>query len=123
MFGNMWDMRPITPFMVKQAHKRAWMREIRDLVDGVPITPWLRAALAADFTSPFANSGDEGLGYINTDITLYLHREPRGEWLGFETVNHQATEGVAIAECTLFDLQGPIGTSSVCALAQQRPMA
>ena len=36
-FG-VWDTRPITPFMATQANKRAWMREIHDLVEDMPIT-------------------------------------------------------------------------------------
>ena len=31
-------------------------------------------------------------------------------------------EGVAIGECWLYDEQGPIGTSTVAALAQRKPM-
>lgn len=85
-------------------------------------TPWQRVALAADFTSPFANSGDAGLSFINTDITLYLHKLPATEWIGFEVVNHGSTQGVAIAECYLYDEEGPIGSSSVTALAQPRSM-
>ena len=42
--------------------------------DGVPLTPFTRVAVSADFTSPFANAGDQGLRYINTDVTVYLHR-------------------------------------------------
>ena len=33
------------------------------------------------------------------------------------------TDGVAIGECWLYDEQGPIGTSTVAALAQRKPMA
>jgi hypothetical protein len=43
-----------------------------------------------------------------------------GEWIGFEVVNHQATEGVAIGECFIYDQRGPIGSASVAALAQKR---
>jgi hypothetical protein len=96
------------------------MCDFRDCVGGEPLTPFVRVALAADFTSPFANSGDKGLSYINADITLYLHRLPETGWIGFETMNHQATDGVSIAECWLYDEAGPIGTSSVAALAQRR---
>lgn len=120
-FGaTMWDMRLMSSFMATQGRKRVWMREIRELVAGVPLTPWVRVALAADFASPFANSGDAGLGYINSDITLYLHRPLRGAWVGLETVNHQATDGIAIGECVVHDTEGPVGTSSVCALAQPK---
>ena len=55
-------------------------------------------------------------------MTLYLHRLPVTEWVGFEVVNHQATAGVAIGECFLYDEEGPIGSSTVAALAQRRGM-
>src|SRR6185312_10620771 len=119
--GGMWHTRPIrSGFGVMQAHKRIWMCDFRDCVEGEPLTPFVRVALAADFTSPFANSGDKGLSYINADITLYLHRLPATKWVGFEVRNHGETRGVAIGECWLYDEQGPIGTSSVAALAQKR---
>ena len=98
------------------------MSEVRDLVDGAPLTPFVRVAVAADFASPFANAGDQGLGYINSDVTLYLHRLPVKEWIGFEVVNHQASDGIAIGECFLYDENGAIGTSTVAALAQRKPM-
>ena len=56
--------------------RRLWMSEVRELVEGMPLTPFARVALAADFASPFANAGDKGLGFINSDVTLYLHRLP-----------------------------------------------
>jgi acyl-CoA thioesterase len=99
------------------------MSEVRDLVEGTPLTPFVRVAVAADFASPYANAGDHGLGYINSDVTLYLHRLPVKEWIGFEVVNHHASDGIAIGECWLYDQQGPIGTSTVAALAQRKPMA
>jgi hypothetical protein len=118
-----WKTRPIVGAMGDVGPRRLWMSEVRELVEGVRLTPFMRAALAADFASPFANAGDQGLGYINTDVTLYLHRLPLKEWIGFDVVNHHATDGVAIGECYLYDQQGAIGTSTVAALAQRKPMA
>jgi hypothetical protein len=120
--GGMWEIRHISGAMGTVGPRRLWMREVRELVSGVRLTPFVRAALASDFASPFANAGDKGLGYINSDATLYLHREMEGEWIGMEVVNHQATDGVAIGECFIFDVEGPIGTASVAALAQRRSM-
>jgi hypothetical protein len=117
----MWDTRPITGRGfggVEQ--KRTWIRENRQLVEGEELTPFLRAAVAADFTNPFANSGDAGLNFVNADITLYLHRNPVGEWLGFEVTNHQSDDGIAVGECGLYDVQGPIGRSIVCGVANPR---
>ena len=87
---------------------------------GSPLTPFVRVAVAADYASPLANYGEEGLGYINSDVTIYLHRLPTTEWIGFEVTNHQATAGVAIGQCFLYDESGSIGTASVAALAQPR---
>jgi hypothetical protein len=118
--GGMWEMRRLSGEFGTYGQKRTWMKEVRPLVGGCELTPFVRAASAADFASPFANSGDRGLGYINTDATLYLHRAPLGEWIGLEVVNHHATDGIAIGECFLYDTSGPIGSSAVCALAQRR---
>jgi acyl-CoA thioesterase len=113
-------MRPISGSMSTFGKKQLWISEQRNLVDEIPLSPWMQVALMADFANPFANSGDGGLGYINSDVTLYLHRLPVDEWLGLEVTNHRATDGVAIAECYIYDLQGMIGSSSVTGLAQKR---
>lgn len=120
--GGMWTTRPITGSFGSLGPRRLWMAEVRELVAGRSLTPFVRAALAADFTSPFANAGEGGLAWINSDVTLYLHRLPVSEWIGVEVANHQATDGVAIAECWFHDEVGPIGSSSVAALAQRRGM-
>jgi Thioesterase-like superfamily len=117
-----WTTRPIVGAMGSLGPRRLWMSEVRDLVEGKALTPFVRVAVAADFASPFANAGDHGLGYINSDVTLYLHRLPVKEWIGFEVVNHHSTDGVAIGECFLYDQEGPIGTSTVAALAQRKQM-
>lgn len=116
--GGMWATRPIVGSFGSTGPRRLWMSEVRLLVDNEPLTPFVRAALAADFASPFANAGEGGLAWINSDATLYLCRLPVGEWIGVEVINHQANEGVAIAECWFHDEAGPIGSASVAALAQ-----
>ena len=118
--GGMWDMRPITGSMRGEGPRQTWMSEIRPLVDDEPWTPFSRVAVACDFASPFAHGSVQGLGYINTDVTLYLHREPVSEWIGFEVLTHGATDGVAVGDCLIHDEQGHIGSVSCTALAQKR---
>ncbi len=120
--GGMWTARPISGAFGSFGQRRTWMSEVRELVEGTPLTPFQRVVLAADFASPFANASDQGLGYINTDVTVYLHRLPEKEWIGFESIYHDATDGVAIGECRLYDQEGSIGVATVAALAQRRPM-
>jgi len=117
-----WATRPIVGTMGSLGPRRLWMSEVRELVEGSPLTPFVRVAAAADYASPFANAGDEGLGFINSDVTIYLHRLPAKEWIGFEVVNHHSTDGVAIGECWLYDEEGPIGSSTVAALAHRKPL-
>jgi Thioesterase-like superfamily len=117
-----WATRPIVGHMGSLGPRRLWMSEVRELVEGFSLTPFVRVAVAADFASPLANAGDTGLTFINSDVTLYLHRPPVAEWIGFEVVNHHSRDGIAIGECWLYDEEGPIGTSTVAALAQRKPM-
>jgi hypothetical protein len=117
--NGMWAVRPIEGTMGTLGPRKIWMSEVRELVDGVPLTPFTRVAISSDFASPFANAGDQGLRYINSDVTIYLHRPPVTEWIGYEVTDHGATDGVAIAQCRLYDERGHIGTSSVTALAQR----
>jgi hypothetical protein len=67
-----------------------------------------------------SNASESGLAFINSDVTLYLHRLPVGEWIGYEVTDHQSAEGVAIGHCVLHDVDGPVGFSSCAALAQSR---
>jgi hypothetical protein len=120
--GGVWATRRISGGFGGPWPRRLWMAEVRELIGGEPLSPFVRAALAADFTSPWANAGDGNLAWINSDITLYLHRLPASEWIGFDVVNHQATDGVGLGECWLYDVDGSIGTCTVAALAQRRAM-
>ncbi|MFC3070886.1 thioesterase family protein [Phenylobacterium soli] len=118
--GGMWSSRLITGGFMTGERRRMWMAEVRELVEGRPLTPFQRVAVAADFASPAANAGDKGLKYINSDVTIYLHREPVSEWVGFEVTDHGDSHGVAFGETRLYDVDGPIGMASCCALAQKR---
>jgi hypothetical protein len=116
----MWESRSQGRAFGVVAQKRTWMREVRPLIAGQPLTPFQRVAVACDFASPLANSGSAGLAYINVDITLYLHRYPGGEWIGFESTDHGASDGIAMGQCRLYDEDGPIGAATVAAVAQRR---
>lgn len=118
--GGMWETRRITGDFATVMQRRMWIREVRELVEGRALTPFVRVAGSADFASPAANIGDKGLEFINSDVTVYLHREPVSEWVGYEVINHGASDGVAIGECFIYDEQGPIGSASCAALTQRR---
>jgi hypothetical protein len=120
--SNPWfEMRPISGGgWGAFEQRRLWLRDHRPLVDGQPMSPFVKVATAADFANPWANSGDGGLAFINADITLYLSRDPVSDWIGFEVSGHISDAGVAIGHCNLYDTDGPLGTSTVAAVANQR---
>ena len=100
--------------------RHVWMRERRPLVGDAEPSPFVRAALAADFASPLANMASAGLSYINADATLYLSRPPVGEWIAVSTGDRTIGQGVSVAQCPLYDADGPIGWSAVCAVLNPR---
>jgi acyl-coenzyme A thioesterase PaaI-like protein len=94
-----------------------WIRDIHPLVTGEPLTPVLRAAMAADLASPVSNYSTRGLSFINADYTLYLGREPLGEYVGIQPAWHISEAGVAAGHCVLHDLRGPVGFVTTAAIA------
>jgi hypothetical protein len=100
--------------------KGCWIRERIALIEGQPFSPFARVAVAADYVSPFTHAGDAGIRYINTDVTIQLHRLPAGEWIGFESTGHEASQGIAVGYCRLHDLDGAIGFVSCTAVANER---
>jgi hypothetical protein len=113
-----YDLRAITEFPPDVATPtRIWVKERQQLVDGEPLTPFVRAALVADLASPMTAWGDHGVRFINADVTLSLHRAPVGEWIGLESRGHLSAAGIGTGSCVLHDAAGPVGFSTVCSLA------
>ena len=95
---------------------RAWLRELAPFVEGEDLAPAMRACLAADFANPLTNGGSGGLAFINTDVTVYLARDPIGEWVGMESTGHVRDQGVAVGSATVYDLHGRIGEAVLAAI-------
>jgi hypothetical protein len=94
-----------------------WIRDTHPLVTGETLTPLMRVAMAADLSSPVANSSSEGLSFINADYTVYLGREPEGEHVGIQPGAHISERGVAAGHCVVHDVRGAIGFVTNAAVA------
>ncbi len=105
----------------KPGSATAWFRLRRPIIAGEEITPLQRVAAAGDFGNGIASvlSWEEHL-FINPDLTLYLEREPRGEWVGLQSETRVALGGVGVAESTLWDLDGRIGRATQALLVDRR---
>jgi hypothetical protein len=97
--------------------KYIWVRDIRPLVEGEPLTPFVRAAMAGDMTSSLTHYGAAGLNFINADYTLTLSRLPDGPYIGLAALTHYSHAGVATGVATMVDQFGPIGSGVATALA------
>lgn len=89
---------------------RVWQRLRPALVDDEPASPLARVAASADFGNGISASLPfESWLFINADLHLHLHREPRGEWIGVDARTLLHAGGAGLAETVLHDLDGPVG--------------
>ncbi|HTX10011.1 MAG TPA: thioesterase family protein [Solirubrobacteraceae bacterium] len=99
----------------------AWFRLIRALVGDETPTPLQRLAAAADFGAGLsATLAREEYLFINTDMTLYVEREPVGEWICLDSQTRIATGGIGIAESVLYDSGGRVGRATQALLVAPR---
>jgi hypothetical protein len=99
----------------------AWFRVPVPIVAGEETTPLMRVSATADFGSPMGSPRlAEGIGFINADITLYLHRMPVGEWICLEAKGYAQPYGLGMSETVVHDLGGPIGRVVQATIMNQR---
>jgi hypothetical protein len=99
-----------------------WISEQRPFVEGEEISPFVRAALAADNANGCINATPIGLPYINADLTMTLARLPVGEWIGLVPISRSADAGVSVGTVDLYDQKGRVGQTAMIALADERNM-
>jgi hypothetical protein len=89
---------------------RVWMRLPVPVVAGEPASLTVQTATLCDFGNGVGQLRvDERTGTINTDVTLYLHRRPSGEWLGLDARSRMDPSGTGLVETALYDEFGLIG--------------
>jgi hypothetical protein len=88
-----------------------WFRVDHPIIDGVPISPLMRAAMVADF---------ERWTYINADTTLNLSRMPVGEWILLDARTSPGSKGMGVASARLADTHGYFGRAAQTILLEPR---
>lgn len=101
------------------SRKQVWQTALAVVVGEKP-TPFQGLAGAVDTTSMVCNWGDQGVEYINTDITLAISRPPVSLEIGLAAIARTAHDGIAVGSAVVFDRDGAIGTSTVTSLANAR---
>jgi Thioesterase-like superfamily len=98
-----------------------WFRLRVPLVAGEEPSPLQRLAAAGDFGNGISSalSWDEYL-FINPDLTLYIDREPTGEWIALDAQTIVAEDGIGTAESVLYDERGRVGRATQALLVASR---
>ncbi len=111
---------PVLGQLAPAAARQAWLKVGMEVVAGHPLSPFLMLVTTADFASPLTHSSESGIDFVNTDFTIHLHRQPQGEWLGYELTGHSSANGVAVGQAAIHDIAGPLGVIVVSAIANSR---
>lgn len=91
--------------------KSVWLK-VPDLVAGEETSPVQRICALADCGNGIAwNARATEVGFMNTDLTLQLHRQPEGLWHASDSIAHWQDTGIGMSQSVLFDERGPVGTA------------
>ena len=88
-----------------------WVRPAVPLLADEPVSPLARAAGLFDLTNGMTVRVDPAeVAFPNIDLTAHLFRQPRGEWLGFDTTVSFGADGIGVTSSSIHDVHGPLGT-------------
>lgn len=87
-----------------------WMRPRVPIVAGEQPTPLQRVLVAADSGNGVSAVLDHArFVFINTDLTVHLHRLPDGEWVCLDAITLPERHGVGMSDAALWDERGRLG--------------
>ena len=90
-----------------------WFRLRRPLVAGEEPTPLQRVAAFADFGNGLSRTLEFGTHlFVNTDLTIHLHREPESDWIALDARTDLDQAGIGQAVSVLRDERGRIGVAA-----------
>jgi hypothetical protein len=115
------EWRFVTGGPAGEAPAAVWARPRLDLVAGEPATPLQRLLLLADTGNGLSRVLDvDTWWFINTELTVHLHRQPVGEWLFLAARSTVEEHGAGLTETELFDRHGRVGRAAQALLVGPR---
>ena len=104
------DVRPVVP--VEPGRATAWVSTAHALVDGEEASPAASYIALIDTANGLAARESPGSWlYPNVDLTLHLHRQPEGRWVGLDSTAVFGPTGQGVTGSVLHDVAGPVGTA------------
>ena len=99
----------------------AWFRLTVPLMQDRPTSPAMRAAAAADFGNGLSwVLPPERYLFANADLSLHLHRQPEGEWIGLLSETQAQGGGAGATLSRLYDIHGPVGVAIQTLVLRER---
>jgi len=115
------EYRFLTGGFLEMGPAKVWMRMRVPLVAGEEPTPLQRVLVAADSGNGVSAALDwRSYLFINTDLSVHLHRYPAGEWVCLDALTLPEESGIGLADTLLRDEAGRIGRAAQTLLVDKR---
>ncbi|MCW4353086.1 thioesterase family protein [Hoyosella sp. YIM 151337] len=100
---------------------QTWGRPLVKVVDDEPLSPLQRLFAVVDSANGIGAKLDiRKWTYLNTDLTVHVHRLPEGEWIGLSAKTTTGPDGIGMCSCVIYDEKGPVGRSAQTLLVRPR---
>jgi acyl-Coa thioesterase superfamily protein/acyl-CoA thioesterase superfamily protein len=98
-----------------------WMRPRVDLVEGEAMSPVQRLMACVDSASGVSAALDPAdWGFLNTELSVHVLREPVGEWVCLDAETTLSTGSVGMAVSRVYDERGLVARSAQALLVVRR---
>jgi hypothetical protein len=115
------ELRFVVGEFGRRGPSTVWVRLAVPVVPGEEPSSLERVAGAADFGNGISSLFDfQNYLFINPDLSVFMNRPAVGEWICLDARTTLGTPGVGLARCTLWDVEGPLGTSIQNLLVERR---
>jgi hypothetical protein len=114
------DVRPVVP--IEPGRATAWLSTANTLVAGEDASPLASYVMLVDTANGLAaREAPTAWLFPNVDLTIHLHRQPEGRWVGLDSSAVFGPSGHGITSSVLHDLSGPIGRAQQMLTVRRLP--
>ena len=120
-FIDSMEWRWLTGWLAEPGPGTVWGRQRVPLVAGEEPSPLQRLALVADSANGAAAPFDlQRWLFVNTELTVHLHRAPVGEWIAVDAHTVVGPSGLGTVSGLLFDTEGQVGRAAQALIVRPR---